>query len=41
MKDDKLYLIHITESIRKIETYLAGLDFSDFMDFSPAIRSFN
>lgn len=32
MKDDKLYLIHIMESIEKIETYLAGLDFSAFME---------
>ena len=32
MKDDKLYLIHITESIDKIEKYVAGLDFSAFME---------
>jgi uncharacterized protein with HEPN domain len=31
MKDDKLYLIHITESIEKIESYIAGQDFSAFM----------
>jgi uncharacterized protein with HEPN domain len=32
MKDDKLYLIHIAESIQKIELYIAGLDFSTFME---------
>ncbi|OGQ95588.1 MAG: hypothetical protein A2521_07875 [Deltaproteobacteria bacterium RIFOXYD12_FULL_57_12] len=32
MKDDKLYLIHIAESIDKIESYMAGLDFSAFME---------
>jgi uncharacterized protein with HEPN domain len=32
MKDDKLYLVHIAESIDKIETYLAGLDFTAFME---------
>ncbi|MCK9297279.1 MAG: DUF86 domain-containing protein [Desulfobulbaceae bacterium] len=32
MKDDKLYLIHIMESIDKIESYMAGLDFSAFME---------
>lgn len=31
MKDDKLYLIHISESINKIESYMTGLDFSAFM----------
>jgi uncharacterized protein with HEPN domain len=30
MKDDKLYLIHIKESIDKIESYVAGLDFAAF-----------
>ena len=28
MNDDKLYLIHIKESIDKIESYVAGLDFA-------------
>jgi uncharacterized protein with HEPN domain len=32
MKYDKLYLIHITESIDKIESYIAGLDFAAFME---------
>ncbi len=32
MKDDKLYLIHITESIDKIESYIAELDFAAFME---------
>ena len=32
MKDDKFYLIHIMESIDKIESYMAGLDFSAFME---------
>jgi uncharacterized protein with HEPN domain len=31
MKDDRLYLIHITESITRIESYTAGLDFAGFM----------
>lgn len=30
MKDEKLYLIHIKESIDKIESYVAGLDFAAF-----------
>lgn len=32
MKDDKLYLIHISESIDKIDSYTAGLDFTSFME---------
>ncbi|MHB1351637.1 MAG: HepT-like ribonuclease domain-containing protein [Desulfobulbaceae bacterium] len=31
MKDDRLYLIHLSESIEKIESYTKGLDFSSFM----------
>ena len=31
MKDDKLYLIHILESISKIDSYVSGLDFTSFM----------
>ncbi len=31
MKDDRLYLIHIAESISKIEKYVVGLDCSEFM----------
>ena len=34
MKDDKLYLIHIMESIEKIESYTAGVSFSSFMEKS-------
>ncbi|MGD9946840.1 MAG: DUF86 domain-containing protein [Desulfobulbus sp.] len=30
MKDDNLYLIHIKESIEKIELYSTGLDFVSF-----------
>lgn len=30
MKDDKLYLIHISESVDRIEAYTANLDFSAF-----------
>lgn len=30
MKDDKLYLIHIAESVARIESYTTGLDFSAF-----------
>ena len=30
MKDDRLYLIHIIESIEKIESYTAGLDYDLF-----------
>ena len=32
MKDDKLYLIHILESIKKIDSYTSGLDFASFME---------
>jgi len=32
MKDDKLYLIHILESISKIESYVSGLEFASFME---------
>lgn len=31
MKDDRLYLIHLSESIKKIESYTKGLDFASFM----------
>lgn len=31
MKDDKLYLIHISESIKKIESYTHGLDSGAFV----------
>ncbi len=31
MKNDKLYLIHLSESIAKIESYLDGLDLDDYM----------
>jgi uncharacterized protein with HEPN domain len=31
MKDDRLYLIHIIESIDKIEAYMAELDFTAFI----------
>lgn len=34
MKDDKLYLIHISESIKKIGSYTAGLDLEEFMQNS-------
>ncbi|TYT76136.1 HepT-like ribonuclease domain-containing protein [Desulfobotulus mexicanus] len=30
MKDNRLYLIHISESIERIESYTEGLKFSDF-----------
>jgi len=36
MKDDKLYLIHIMESINKIESYVVGLDVSAFMQNTMA-----
>ena len=32
MKDDKLYLIHISESIDKIDSYTTGLDFPSFKE---------
>lgn len=32
MKDDNLYLIHISESIEKIETFTSGLDFASFQE---------
>ena len=31
MKDDRLYLIHLSESTEKIESYTEGLDFASFM----------
>ena len=31
MKDDRLYLIRLSESIAKIESYMDGLDFASFM----------
>ncbi len=31
MKDDKLYLIHLSESITKIELYLEDFDYTAFM----------
>lgn len=34
MKEDRLYLIHIEESIDRIHAYVAGLDFHDFMQKS-------
>jgi uncharacterized protein with HEPN domain len=35
MKDDKLYLIHLSESIAKIESYMDGLAFAGFMQKHP------
>lgn len=32
MKDDKLYLLHVSESIEKINSYITGLDFVSFME---------
>ncbi len=34
MKDDNLYLIHISESIAKIDSFTAGLDFASFQEQS-------
>ena len=34
MKDDRLYLIYISESMSKIESYIDGLDFDAFMQNS-------
>ena len=31
MKDDNLYLIHISESIEKIESYTGGMDLAAFV----------
>ena len=31
MKDDQLYLIHISECIERIETYVSGIDKRAFM----------
>jgi len=31
MKDDRLYLIHISESITKIDAYVSGLDAAAFL----------
>jgi uncharacterized protein with HEPN domain len=32
MKDDRLYLIHISECIERIESYVAGRDKQQFLD---------
>lgn len=32
MKDDRLYLIHISERIERIESYVAGKDRQEFTD---------
>jgi uncharacterized protein with HEPN domain len=32
MKDNRLYLIHILESINKIDSYVSGLDLASFME---------
>ncbi len=32
MKDDRLYLIHITECIERIESYIGGKDKQQFLD---------
>lgn len=34
MKDDRLYLIHISESIDKIESYLSDVDAAAFLEQS-------
>lgn len=34
MKDDKLYLIHIIESIEKIQSYTVGMSLSSFIEKS-------
>ncbi|MCW5199852.1 DUF86 domain-containing protein [Desulfobulbus sp. F1] len=34
MKDDRLYLIHISECIEKIESYISGMDASSFLEQS-------
>jgi len=34
MKDDRLYLIHISESIDKIESYLSDVDAASFLERS-------
>ena len=32
MKDDRLYLIHISECIERIESYVAGIDKQEFFN---------
>ena len=32
MKDDRLYLIHISECIERIESYIAGKDMEEFFN---------
>jgi uncharacterized protein with HEPN domain len=34
VKDDRLYLIHISESIAKIESYISGMDAASFLEQS-------
>ncbi len=34
MRDDRLYLIHISECIERIESYVAGKDKQQFLDSS-------
>jgi hypothetical protein len=37
MKDDRLYLIHIMESIEKLESYTAGMDAKSFLE-TPVVQ---
>ena len=32
MKDDNIYLEHISQSIAKIENYLSGIDYDSYLD---------
>ncbi|GBE56583.1 hypothetical protein BMS3Bbin16_00792 [archaeon BMS3Bbin16] len=32
MKDDEVYLRHILDATRRIEEYLQGVEYQDFMD---------
>ena len=37
MKDERLYLIHIQESLERIEDYLGGIDEAGFLE-SPIVQ---
>ncbi|MBN2374847.1 MAG: DUF86 domain-containing protein [Sedimentisphaerales bacterium] len=37
MKDDRLYLIHVTECIERIESYMSGVDREEFLQ-TPLVQ---
>jgi uncharacterized protein with HEPN domain len=41
MKDDKLYLIHVSECIERVEKYVSAGGKDEFMASEPAYQYFN